>query len=124
MREYKQFYINGKWVDPVIPNEFGVINPANEEVCGHISLGSGEDVNRAVAAAKAAFERYSRTSRQERIELLESCVTVYKKYYADIAEAIREEMGAPRSLATTAQAYCGQAHLEQAIKELRKFEFE
>ena len=124
MREYKQFYINGKWVDPVTPNEFDVINPANEEVCGHISLGSEEDVNRAVAAAKAAFEGYSRTSRQERIELLESCVAVYKKYYTDIAEAIREEMGAPQSLAISAQAYCGQAHLEQAIKELKNFQFE
>ena len=124
MREYKQFYINGKWVNPVTPNQFDVINPANEEVCGHISLGSEEDVNRAVAAAKAAFESFSRTSRSERIELLESCVEVYKKYYADIAAAIREEMGAPQSLAITAQAYCGQAHLEQAIKELKKFEFE
>jgi aldehyde dehydrogenase (NAD+) len=124
MREYKQFYINGEWVDPVTPNEFDVINPANEEVCGHISLGSEEDVNRAVAAAGAAFESYSRTSRQERIELLESCVEVYKKYYADIAAAIREEMGAPQSLAIAAQAYCGQAHLEQAMKELRTFAFE
>jgi aldehyde dehydrogenase (NAD+) len=124
MREYKQFYINGEWVDPVTPNDFDVINPANEEVCAHISLGSEEDVNKAVAAAKTAFESYSRTSRQERIELLESCVEVYKKYYADIAEAIREEMGAPQGLAITAQAYTGQGHLEQAIKVLQDFQFE
>ena len=124
MREYKQFYINGQWVDPVTPNELDVINPATEEVCGKISLGSEEDVNLAVAAAKTAFETYSRTSRQERIELLESCVEVYKKYYADIADAIREEMGAPQSLAITAQAYTGQGHLEQAIKVLKEFQFE
>jgi aldehyde dehydrogenase (NAD+) len=124
MREYKQFYINGKWVDPVTPNDFDVINPATEEVCGHISLGSEEDVNKAVAAAKTAFESFSRTTRQERIELLESCIEVYKKYYADIANAIREEMGAPQSLASTAQAYCGQGHLEEALKVLRNFEFE
>jgi aldehyde dehydrogenase (NAD+) len=124
MREYKQFYINGEWVDPAKPNDFDVINPATEEVCAHISLGSEEDVNKAVAAAKAAFDSFSRTSRQERIELLESCVEVYKKYYMDMAEAIREEMGAPVGLASTAQAYCGQGHLEEAARVLKTFEFE
>jgi aldehyde dehydrogenase (NAD+) len=124
MREYKQFYINGQWVDPTTPNDFEVINPATEEVVAHISLGSEADVDKAVAAAKAAFESFSRTSREERIELLESCVKTYKKYYMDIATAIREEMGAPQSLASTAQAYTGQGHLEEALKVLRTFEFE
>lgn len=124
MREYRQFYINGKWVDPVKPNSFDVINPATEEVCAHISLGSEEDVNLAVAAARAAFETYSRTSVKERIELLESCAAVYQKYYNDIADAIREEMGAPQELAAGAQAYCGLGHLQQAAKVLKTFQFE
>ena len=124
MREYTQFYINGQWVDPVKPNSFDVINPATEEVCAHISLGSEEDVNRAVAAAKAAFETFSRTSVKERIELLESCVEVYQKYYNDIADAIREEMGAPKELAAGAQAYCGLGHLQEAAKILKTFKFE
>jgi len=81
-------YINGEWVDPVKPHDFDVINPATEEVCAHISLGSEADVDKAVAAAKAAFETFSRTSRQERVELLESCVEAYKKHYADIGAAI------------------------------------
>ena len=124
MRENRQFYINGEWVDPVSPNSFDVINPATEEVCGHISMGSEADVDKAVAAAKAAFQTFSRTSTQERIELLESCIAVYKKYYLDIADAIREEMGAPHTLATTAQAYTGQGHLEEALRVLRTFKFE
>lgn len=124
MRETRQFYINGQWVDPVSPNSFDVINPATEEVCGQISMGSEADVDKAVAAAKAAFQTFSRTSTQERIELLESCIAVYKKYYLDIADAIREEMGAPHTLATTAQAYTGQGHLEEALRVLRTFEFE
>ena len=124
MRENRQFYIDGEWVDPVSPNSFDVINPATEEVCGHISMGSEADVDKAVAAAKAAFQTFSRTSTQERIELLESCIAVYKKYYLDIADAIREEMGAPHTLATTAQAYTGQGHLEEALRVLRAFEFE
>jgi len=124
MREYTKFYINGEWVDPVKPNSFDVINPATEEVCAHISLGSEEDVNRAVAAAKAAFESYSRTSVKERVQLLESCVEVYQKYYNDIADAIREEMGAPKELAAGAQAYCGLGHLQEAAKILKTFKFE
>ena len=124
MREYRQFYINGEWVDPVKPNSFDVINPANEEVCAHISMGSEEDVNRAVAAAKAAFKSYSRTAVKERVELLESCAAVYQKYYNDIADAIREEMGAPKELAAGAQAYCGLGHLQEAARILKTFKFE
>lgn len=124
MKEYKQFYINGKWVDPIVANQLDVINPATEEVCAHISQGSEEDVNRAVAAAKAAFESFGRTSRKERVELLESCVAVYKKYYNDIADAIREEMGAPKGFAHGAQAGCGLGHLQEAARVLKDFKFE
>lgn len=124
MREYKQFYINGAWVDPVVPHELDVINPTTEEVCGHISLGSEEDVNKAVAAAKAAFASFSHSSREERIELLESCIAVYKKYYSDIADAIREEMGAPKNFAHGAQAGCGLGHLQEAARVLKTFQFE
>jgi len=119
-----QFYINGEWVDPVTPKSLDVINPANEEVCAHISMGSEEDVNRAVAAAKAAFESFGRTSVKERLELLESCIEVYQKRYNDIADAIREEMGAPQELAAGAQAFCGLGHLQEAAKVLKTFKFE
>jgi aldehyde dehydrogenase (NAD+) len=124
MRDYRQFYINGEWVDPVTPNDFDVINPANEEVCAQISLGSEEDVNRAVSAARAAFDSYSRTSRQERLELLQACIEIYQKYYNDIADAIREEMGAPQELAAGAQAFCGLGHLKEAARVLKDFQFE
>ncbi|HCO59365.1 MAG TPA: aldehyde dehydrogenase family protein [Porticoccaceae bacterium] len=124
MREYKQFYIDGQWVDPVTPKPCDVINPATEEVCAHISLGSQADVDQAVAAAKAAFPAFSKTRRQERIELLESCVAVYKKYYDDIAAAITEEMGAPKGFAHGAQAGCGLGHLQEAARVLKTFEFE
>ena len=124
MREYTQFYINGEWVDPVTPKQLDVINPATEEVCAHISLGSEEDVNRAVAAAKTAFQSFGFSSRKERLDLLHSCIAVYQKYYNDMADAIREEMGAPRGLATTSQAHTGLGHLEQAAKVLEDFAFE
>ena len=124
MREYKQFYINGEWVDPAVPNSLDVINPATEEVCAHISMGSEEDVNRAVAAARKAFESYGRSSVKERLQLLESCIEVYQKRYNDIADAIREEMGAPKELAAGAQAFCGLGHLQEAAKVLKTFQCE
>src|ERR1700679_2296428 len=124
MREYMKFYIDGKWVDPVTPKSLDVINPANEDVAGHISAGSAADVDKAVAAAKKAFETYSLTSREERIELLERVLAEYQKRYSDIAKAITEEMGAPASLAQTAQAGIGVLHINTGIAVLKNFKFE
>jgi aldehyde dehydrogenase (NAD+) len=124
MRDYRKFYINGEWVDPVTPKSLDVINPANEQVCGQISLGSKADVDKAVAAAQAAFETFGFSSREERIALLERIVAEYKRRYNDMAAAITEEMGAPASLAQQAQAAIGIAHFESAIGILKDFQFE
>ena len=107
MRDYLKFYIDGKWVDPVSPKTLDVINPANEEVAGKISMGSEADVDAAVKAAQKAFETYSQTTREERIELLERIIVEYQKRYEDMAKAITEEMGAPSWLAQRAQAAMG-----------------
>jgi aldehyde dehydrogenase (NAD+) len=124
MREMLQFYIDGKWVDPVEPNPFDVLNPATEEVCGRISLGSAADVDLAVAAARNAFESYSQTTREERIELLESILAEFGKRHDEVAEAIMEEMGAPWGLARNAQAASGPQHIKAAIRALKNYEFE
>ncbi len=124
MREYMKFYIDGQWVDPVTPASMDVINPATEEVCGHISAGSAADVDKAVAAAKKAFETYSKTSREERIDLLQRILAEYQKRFGDIANAITEEMGAPASLAQRAQAPIGMAHISTGIEVLKSFQFE
>ncbi|MEM1144497.1 MAG: aldehyde dehydrogenase family protein [Pseudomonadota bacterium] len=124
MADYLKFYIDGDWVDPLEPNTLDVINPADESVCARISLGSEADIDRAVAAAKKAFQSFGFSSREERIAVLERCVAVYQKRYQDMADAIRMEMGAPKSLADTAQAHCGLGHLEEALRVLKDFEFE
>ena len=124
MRQCDKFYINGEWVEPLVRQDFDVINPATEQVCAKISLGTSQDVDKAVTAAKNAFSSFSRTSKKERLELLESCVAAYKKNYAEMAVAIREEMGAPQSLASGTQAYLGQVHLEEAMRVLQHFHFE
>ena len=124
MREMLQFYIDGKWVDPVTPNPLDVINPATEEVCGRISLGSADDVDLAVAAAKRAFATYSQTTREERIALLEAILAEFSKRHDEVAEAIMEEMGAPWGLAKNAQAASGPQHIKAALRALKTFEFE
>jgi len=124
MREYMKFYIDGQWVDPVTPKSLAVINPASEEVCGHISAGSAADVDKAVKAARKAFETYSQTSREDRLHLLERIQTEYQKRFGDVAHAITEEMGAPASLAQRAQAPIGIAHIATGIAVLKNFQFE
>lgn len=123
MREMLQFYIDGKWVDPVTPKTLDVINPATEEPCGRISLGSAADVDLAVAAAKRAEADFAATTREQRIELLESVFDEFMKRYDDVAEAVMDEMGAPWGLAKGAQAGSGSAHLKAAIRTLKAFSF-
>ena len=124
MREMLQFYIDGKWVDPIEPKTLDVINPATEEVCGRISLGSAADVDLAVAAAKGAEAGFAATTREERLELLEAILAEFTNRYTDVAEAVMEEMGAPWQLAKGAQAGSGTQHLKAAIRALKSFEFE
>ena len=119
-----QFYIDGKWVDPVTPKTLDVINPANEEAFARISLGSKADVDKAVAAARRAFETFSRTTKEERLALMAKIVEVYQKHYGEIVEAISTEMGAPLGLSKNAQAAMGIAHFSQAMNVLKDFNFE
>ena len=124
MKNKKNFYVDGKWVIPKSKEEIKVINPATEEGCAVISLGNKDDVNDAVSAAKRAYETWSFSSKDERIKLLEKLYENYKKRWADIAEAITTEMGAPKDFATKLQAGTGAAHLKSFIKYLKNFEFE
>ena len=123
MREMLQFYIDGHWVDPVNNNPLAVINPANEEVCGRISLGAARDIDKAVAAANRAAAGFALTSRQERIELLQAILDVFNRRQDEVAAAIMEEMGAPWKLAKFAQAASGPEHIAATIEVLKTFRF-
>ncbi len=124
MIEKLQFYINGEWVDPVTPATLDVINPATEEPCAKISMGSSTDVDKAVAAAKAAFPAWSRTSKEERLGYLAKIIEVYQTRYAELGPVISMEMGAPLALASAAQAVMGLAHFGTVAEVLKGFEFE
>jgi aldehyde dehydrogenase (NAD+) len=123
MLEKLKFYIDGQWVDPVTPRTLEVIDPAHEEPFARISLGSAADVDKAVAAARRAFESFSRTSKAERLALMQKIVEIYQKRYGEFVETISREMGAPLGLSKAAQAAMGVAHFTQAMKILNEFEF-
>ena len=124
MREYLKFYIDGQFVDPVTPKQGEVINPATEEVSGHISLGSAADIDKAVAAAKRAFGSWSQSTREQRLDLLLAIQAEYAKRQGELGDAVLEEMGAPAALAGGFHVGLGAGHLQTAIEVLREFRFE
>src|SRR5262249_12518736 len=124
MTDARQFYIDGKWVAPTQPRDFAVVNPATEEQIATISMGSAADVDKAVAAAKRAFETFSETTVEQRRELLQRIVAIYKAKSQDVAQAISTEMGAPMAFAKTAQVGAGLAHFMEVIRLLENFPFE
>jgi len=124
MRDYKQFYINGEWVEPSARCDWDVINPASESVVGRISLGNSRDVDKAVMCANTTFSSFSKTSREERIRLMTRILEVYEDYSTQLADAITEEMGAAKSFSVDEQVPVGYGHIETALQVLKTYEFE
>ena len=124
MIDKKKFYINGEWVDPINKQSLDVIDPSTEKSCATISLGGKEDINKAVNAAKKAYETWGFSSKEERIKLLENLYVLYKKRWADIANAITMEMGAPKDFSTKLQTGTGASHIKSFIRYLKEFKFE
>ena len=124
MLDKKKFYINGKWVDPIKPNNFEVINPSTEETCAIINLGSSEDTNSAVGAARKAFDTWKDTSKDERVKLLEKLLEIYKSKWNDMTNAISTELGCPKDWCSANQTSSGAGHIEDFIKRLKNFNFE
>ena len=124
MIEKKNFYINGKWVAPVKPNNFDVIDPSTEEAFAVISLGSIEDTDKAVSAAKVAFETWRETSKEERIKLLEKFCEIYNRRWDEMVEAQSMEMGAPLDFASEIHTKMGADISKNVIDILKDFDFE
>src|SRR5262245_49862320 len=124
MKDCRQFYINGAWVAPKKANDFPVVSPANEEKIGTISLGAKADVDDAVAAARKAFAKFSETSREERLALLQAIMGAYQNHYDEMAETISKEMGAPLWLSKAAQAAAPLGHMGSILQVLSSYNFE
>jgi aldehyde dehydrogenase (NAD+) len=124
MQHERQHYVNGAWVDPLEPVLLDVIDPSTEEAFTQIAVGGPKDVDRAVAAAKAAFPAFARTLRKDRLDLLRAILSEYNKRRRDIAAALSQEMGAPLKFAMERQSATGTAHLMRMIEVLETYPFE
>lgn len=124
MSHAASFYIDGRWVEPVSPSWFEVIDPATETVVERLALGDASDVDRAVAAARKALPGYAGTSVAERIALLKRIVSIYERRQEEFAQAMRIEMGSPISFSRKFQVPRGWLHLNQLIDVLQRFQFE
>ncbi|GAA0597105.1 aldehyde dehydrogenase family protein [Paenochrobactrum glaciei] len=124
MQNAKKFYIDGAWVDPVVPATIDVIDPSTEQVFATISAGSKADADKAVAAAKAAFTSFSQTTKQERLDILKRLLAAYNNRIEEFGKIISQEMGAPLDMAISDQAGTGTGHLAQMIKTLEEFDFD
>ena len=122
MENLQKFYINGKWVKPNSTKTMAVLNPATEDLIGEIILGNSEDVDIAVSAAKNAFNSFSKTSKNDRLELLNKIRQISEKRFEDLANAMTSEMGAPYRMARDAQADAAIGHLDGFIDALKKHE--
>lgn len=123
MHDYLHHYINGQWTASTGSEKLAVKNPATEEVIGHISAGTEEDLDKAVRAARKAFPRFSQTTREYRVDLLERIAEEYAKRKDDLTKVITEELGAPRALSEKVHYTMGYNHFKQAAEELRHFTF-
>jgi aldehyde dehydrogenase (NAD+) len=119
-----KFYIDGAWVDPAGSKRLPVVNPATEDAMYEIALGSAADVDKAVSAARIAFESFSMSSREDRIALLERIIKIYQGRMKDIGAAISDEMGAPLLFAERFQAGAGLGHLTNTLEVLKTYPFE
>jgi aldehyde dehydrogenase (NAD+) len=124
MQDTTKHYINGQWVISIDGREMPVENPSTEKKIATITLGGVADVDMAVAAAKDAFPSWAATNPSERIAALERLMEVYKTRAEDMAQAISREMGAPITLAKTAQVGSGAGHLKNTIRTAKAFVFE
>lgn len=123
MSNHLKFFINGEWVEPVVPVALDVIDPSTEEPFTQIALGSKADVDKAVAAAKAAFKSFSQWTQAERLTLLKRILWEYEKRAEDIAQAVSREMGAPIAFARDSQVAAGHGHLSATITALESYKF-
>ena len=121
MENLQKFYINGEWVDPLSDATMAVLNPATEQQIGTVALGNAADVDRAVAAANAAFKGFSQTSKEERLALLKKVKAITEARFEDLAQAMRMEMGAPITMSREAQADAAIGHLDGFIAALEEF---
>ncbi|MCK1305844.1 aldehyde dehydrogenase family protein [Bradyrhizobium sp. 45] len=119
-----QFYVDGSWIDPVLVKTAWTVSPATAENVHQIALGSKADVDKAVKAARRAFESFSHTTREQRISLLANIIEIYKDRAREIGDAISDEIGAPMAMAQQMHATSAIRHFTSTLEALKNYSFE
>lgn len=122
MKHYGQFYIDGSWVEPLSSTSQELVDPTTEAAFATVAMGSAEDVDRAVAAARTAFRTYSKTTLAERYDLIGRIIDAYEDRINDFAQTIAQEVGIPVS--AQAQVKGPIEHMKVARDLLNTFPFE
>jgi len=117
-------YINGRWLDSTGESTRDIINPATEQSIGKVADGTAQDLERAVAAARAAFEEFSQWTVAQRLDLFDRIIDAYQARYDDLVTAVTAEMGAPTRLSREAQVASGLEHLQVTRAALETMELE
>ncbi len=124
MTSTESHYIGGHWVAPHSAGRQAIIDPASEAVVGQVALADAQDVSRAVAAARDAFENTKPVDVETRLAWLDQVTQSLQDHSAVMAEAISTEMGAPKRLATRAQVPAGVMQFKTTRDALQQFKFE
>lgn len=124
MRQPPEHYINGRWIAVGSRPLLDVVNPLTEELLGRVAVGTADDVDAAVNAARVAFASFSQTSRKDRIDLLDAIIAQYERRFDELADLLTQELGAPPWLSRGAQVPAGLHQLTSARDLLRTFDFE
>ena len=124
MHRRSQLYIDGSWVDPDGRGTIDVVNASTEEVMGQVPEGSAADVDRAVAAAAAAFDAWAATSPSDRAKYVQALSDGIGARSEEIAELICGEVGMPMFLAQLIQAGLPRAVAGSYPAVVEEFEWE
>jgi aldehyde dehydrogenase (NAD+) len=124
MPDYSNIYIDGAWIPSDGDGSIEVINAGTEQVMGSIPEGTASDVDKAVAAAKAAFESWSGTPVEERQKYLVRLNEALQARSGDIAATIAGEVGMPITWSTMIQAGLPAGNMQTFATLLDTFEFE
>ncbi len=124
MRIREKLYVNGEWVEPTGKGRLDVINSTTEEVMGSVPEGTAEDINRAVAAARTAFDSWSTMLASDRAGYLQRISAGLAARQAELAAVIASEVGMPLPLATMVQAGMPAMVMGSYAKLLGDYSFE
>jgi len=124
MHTREHLYIDGKWVDSTGEGSIEVINPANEKTIGSVPVGSAADVEAAVAAAKAAFPEWSKTSVEDRVGYLNMLSQAIKERTEELTELITSEVGTPINYCRGAMVGTPRVVTRSYAKILENYEWE